>query len=298
MRSFTWFPVGILALVVATASLAQAATVAGTVTGPDGGPFRGAFVQARNAKTKITVSVLSDPQGRYQIENLPAGDYRLQVKAIGYKAESEERGCARRRPGLPARHCAAEVHRALERPLHVPGKEAPARRARQGRLLPALHGLPRLRVAHGDVDARRGRLARPRQLHARRHGLFRQRSALRLQRPEGGGRRLLSQSRVRRRVRAAEIARGSSEVQGRGAAVRRQGDEDRLCGIRAARRQSHAVERASRQGRKILDSLLRPRQRDRAARPGDRRDPGISRRRTSAPRRSIRQFRPRTGRCG
>ena len=89
MRSFTWFPVGILALVVATASPAQAATVAGTVTGPDSAPFRGAFVQARNAKTKITVSVLSDPQGRYLIENLPAGDYRLQVKAIGYKADSK-----------------------------------------------------------------------------------------------------------------------------------------------------------------------------------------------------------------
>ena len=77
MRSFTWFPVGILALVVATASPAQAATVAGTVMGPDSAPFRGAFVQARNAKTRITVSVLSDPQGRYLIENLPAGDYRL-----------------------------------------------------------------------------------------------------------------------------------------------------------------------------------------------------------------------------
>src|ERR1700704_5729455 len=89
MRSFTWFPVGILAVAVATGSLVQAATVAGTVTGPDSAPFRGAFVQARNAKTKITVSVLSDPQGRYLIENLPAGDYRLQVKAIGYKADSK-----------------------------------------------------------------------------------------------------------------------------------------------------------------------------------------------------------------
>src|ERR1700693_756328 len=89
MRSFTWFPAGILAIVVATASPAQAATVAGTVSGPDSAPFRGAFVQARNAKTKITVSGLSDPQGRYRIETLPAGDYRLQVKAIGYKAEQK-----------------------------------------------------------------------------------------------------------------------------------------------------------------------------------------------------------------
>src|ERR1700693_3556540 len=87
MRSFTWFPAGILAIVVATASPAQAATVAGTVSGPDGAPFRAAFVQARNAKTKITVSVLSDNQGRYRAENLQAGDYRISIRAPGFKAD-------------------------------------------------------------------------------------------------------------------------------------------------------------------------------------------------------------------
>src|SRR5215475_9729671 len=66
---------------------ADAATISGTVTGPDGQPFRAAFVQARNLKTKITVSVLSDGAGRYRIANLPAGDYRLQMRAIGFKAE-------------------------------------------------------------------------------------------------------------------------------------------------------------------------------------------------------------------
>ena len=38
---------------------ADAASVSGTVVGPDGKAFRGAFVQARNAKTRITVCVLS-----------------------------------------------------------------------------------------------------------------------------------------------------------------------------------------------------------------------------------------------
>jgi hypothetical protein len=66
---------------------ADAATITGTVTGPDGHPFRAAFVQARNLATKITVSVLSDNAGRYRIENLPAGDYRLQMRAVGFKAE-------------------------------------------------------------------------------------------------------------------------------------------------------------------------------------------------------------------
>jgi virginiamycin B lyase len=57
------------------------------VNGPDGAPFQGAFVEAQNAKTKITVIVLSDSQGRYRIPDLPTGDYRVQIKAMGYRAD-------------------------------------------------------------------------------------------------------------------------------------------------------------------------------------------------------------------
>src|SRR5579871_3972137 len=74
---------------LASSTLADAATITGTVTGPDGAPFRAAFVQARHAGLKMTVSVLSDNQGKYVIENLPAGDYRLQIHAIGYKADTK-----------------------------------------------------------------------------------------------------------------------------------------------------------------------------------------------------------------
>ena len=77
-----------IGLFVCASSVSDAATLSGTVRGPDGAPFRGAFVQARHAQLKMTVSVLSDRQGRYSLESLPAGDYRLQVKAIGYKADS------------------------------------------------------------------------------------------------------------------------------------------------------------------------------------------------------------------
>ena len=73
MRSFTWFAVGIVGTLVATIEAAPAATIAGTVTGPDKATFRGAFVQARNTKTHITISVLSDPQGRLWFGS-PAND--------------------------------------------------------------------------------------------------------------------------------------------------------------------------------------------------------------------------------
>jgi streptogramin lyase len=69
------------------ASPAAAASITGTVKGPDGAPVRAAFVQARHGKLKMTVSVLTDGAGRYAVENLPAGEYRLSVRQIGAKAE-------------------------------------------------------------------------------------------------------------------------------------------------------------------------------------------------------------------
>jgi hypothetical protein len=67
---------GVLILVVFFIPIAHGATVTGTVKGPDGASFRGAFVQAQNLNTKIMVSVLTDKDGRYRIENLPAGQYQ------------------------------------------------------------------------------------------------------------------------------------------------------------------------------------------------------------------------------
>jgi virginiamycin B lyase len=77
----------LLSLVLGIASLGYGAEVTGTVKGPDGAPFMGAFVQARNAKSKITVNVLSRKDGQYRIPNLPAGEYDLRIRAVGYQAQ-------------------------------------------------------------------------------------------------------------------------------------------------------------------------------------------------------------------
>src|SRR5438270_9454713 len=69
------------------ASAASAASVTGTVTGPDGKPFMGAFVVAENPQTRMTVSVLTNQNGRYHIGNLPAATYKLRISAIGYQGE-------------------------------------------------------------------------------------------------------------------------------------------------------------------------------------------------------------------
>jgi hypothetical protein len=63
------------------------ATITGNVKGPDGKPFMGAFVVADNTQNKMTVSVLSDAQGRYHMDRLPAATYSVAITAIGYTAD-------------------------------------------------------------------------------------------------------------------------------------------------------------------------------------------------------------------
>ena len=67
--------------------LSHAGTITGTVLGPDGEPYRGAFISAQNLKTKISTMVLSQKDGRYHIDNLPVGAYDVQAKATGYKSD-------------------------------------------------------------------------------------------------------------------------------------------------------------------------------------------------------------------
>jgi len=63
------------------------ATITGSVKGPDGAPFMGAFVIAENTQNRITVSVLSDKDGRYRIEDLPAAKYSFRIRTIGYQSD-------------------------------------------------------------------------------------------------------------------------------------------------------------------------------------------------------------------
>jgi streptogramin lyase len=79
-----------MGLVILIASLANAAfsgVISGTVKGPDGSAFKGAFVRAQSAKTKITVNVLTDRNGAYRIQNLDPGEYQVTVAASGFKGD-------------------------------------------------------------------------------------------------------------------------------------------------------------------------------------------------------------------
>ncbi|HVB34111.1 MAG TPA: carboxypeptidase regulatory-like domain-containing protein [Patescibacteria group bacterium] len=86
MRVFTRSALWLMVCMVSAVSLAIGATISGTVKGPAGKPFEGAFVEAQNTTTNISTDVLSHADGRYTVPNLPAGTYRLTIRAVGYKA--------------------------------------------------------------------------------------------------------------------------------------------------------------------------------------------------------------------
>lgn len=67
---------------------ATGGSIAGTVKDPDGVPLKGAFVRAQNRRTKITVMVLSDRQGKYRIEDLTPGDYDVRTTTLDYKSDA------------------------------------------------------------------------------------------------------------------------------------------------------------------------------------------------------------------
>jgi virginiamycin B lyase len=82
----TRFP-AFLSLMVFYCSVCSPATISGIVKGAEGAPFQGAFVEAQDTKTRITTIVLSDSHGQYRIEKLPAGEYRLQIRAVGFRTD-------------------------------------------------------------------------------------------------------------------------------------------------------------------------------------------------------------------
>ncbi len=79
----------VASLIGALASASYAATITGTVKSPDGEPFEAAFVQAQNTKTRMTFIGLTDAQGRYRVENLTAGDYSVQARSTGLRADTQ-----------------------------------------------------------------------------------------------------------------------------------------------------------------------------------------------------------------
>src|SRR3981081_322011 len=70
-------------------SAQRAAALAGQVTSTEEGPMEGVIVSAKEDGSTITVSVLSNGEGRYSFpaDRLSPGRYSLQIRAVGYDLE-------------------------------------------------------------------------------------------------------------------------------------------------------------------------------------------------------------------
>src|SRR6202521_2424738 len=64
----------------------------GQVTSAEEGPMEGVLVSARRADSTITITVVSDQQGRYRFPQarLDPGRYSLRIRAVGYDLEGHD----------------------------------------------------------------------------------------------------------------------------------------------------------------------------------------------------------------
>jgi hypothetical protein len=92
MQMRTLLSTSLLASLLASASFAaEAGTITGTVKNADGMPFRAAFVRVQNTKTRMTMMVASDRQGRYFTDELVPGAYQVWATSVGYKSDPSRR---------------------------------------------------------------------------------------------------------------------------------------------------------------------------------------------------------------
>lgn len=78
--------VAFLSVPVATAQTSTTGAISGTVTDPSGGVVPNATVTATSTGTGASRTVQTGPSGTYDFPQLPLGEYRLNVKASGFRS--------------------------------------------------------------------------------------------------------------------------------------------------------------------------------------------------------------------
>src|SRR6476646_6424890 len=83
------FTIGLFLVIVLTCGIAvgqgSTATIRGTVTDSQGNLVPGATVIISNAATNFSRTAVSTNDGVFTLEQIPVGDYRLEVEANGFK---------------------------------------------------------------------------------------------------------------------------------------------------------------------------------------------------------------------
>src|SRR5580765_4176200 len=147
-----------VALALSPAGRAQsAAAIGGRVTSVGEGPMEGVLVSAKRAASTLTVTVVSDAQGRYRFPSakLAPGAYDLRIRAVGYDLEGPQKveikagGSAALDLKLtPARDLASQLSNS-EWLTSFPGTEPEKSSIRA---CAHCHTLERVARSHHDVD--------------------------------------------------------------------------------------------------------------------------------------------------
>ena len=121
--------------------------------------MEGVLVSAKKAGSTITITVVSDKDGRFSFpaSKLEPGQYALRIRAIGYDLDNQQEHRGRGAEDHHARSQApqdrgprgADVERRMD-------QQHPGQRSAQGRV-PQLRGLPHARARHA-LDTQRRRL--------------------------------------------------------------------------------------------------------------------------------------------
>ncbi len=110
--SAVWLPLCLLSMTFGCSSAGGGEkSFHGVVEDAAGNPVKGIFVQARNLKSGITTSVLSDRQGSYWFDSLPPGEYDLGTQSVGFTTDG------RKDLGLEADQSVAVDFTVEERPI-------------------------------------------------------------------------------------------------------------------------------------------------------------------------------------
>jgi hypothetical protein len=81
------------ALALVLASPQASAQLTGQVTSAEEATMEGVVVSAKRADSNITISVISNAQGRFTIpaDRLPPGQYTITTRAVGYDLDGRSR---------------------------------------------------------------------------------------------------------------------------------------------------------------------------------------------------------------
>src|SRR6476620_3587959 len=110
---------GLLLCLSAIAS-AQAVSITGNVTDPNGDVVPTAQVQARNTATGMVYQGVSSPKGGFTIPKVPAGTYDITVPPIGFTFPKYEQKGFTLQAGKPAK---LDIHLVWGGNLGTPGDD-------------------------------------------------------------------------------------------------------------------------------------------------------------------------------